>query len=392
MDLGGICELIVDCEHKTASTQTEGHPSIRTPNIGRGFLLLDGVNRVSEETYNLWTKRAEPRYGDLIMAREAPVGNVAMVPRGLRPCLGQRTLLIRPMRSKVDSRYLVYLLVGDEVQNRIHAMTNGVTVPHLNMEDVRSLALPPLPSLPTQQKIAAILSAYDDLIENNLLRIKILEEMAQNLYREWFVKFRFPGHEHTHFTDSALGPIPEKWEVKRLDELAGIRGGKQLGKEEIREVGKFPVFGGNGIQGYSDKATHKGFVIAFGRVGAYCGAIHWSYGGAWLNNNSLSIVPLKHDELILHQLLDSDFTSLRGGAAQPFISNTALAGIELVFPGDALAAQFCSIAHSLHLERVTLERSTTTLRRTRDLLLPRLISGEVDVSELDIAVPEEAMT
>ena len=228
MELHQICELIVDCEHKTAPTQSDGYPSIRTPNIGRGYFLLEGVNRVSEETYRSWTRRGEPRPGDLIMAREAPVGNVAMIPEGLHPCLGQRTLLIRPSRSAVDPRYLAYLLLGDEVQGVIHAKTNGATVPHLNMKDVRSLPLPALPQLQTQRKIAAILSAYDDLIENNLRRIKILEEMAQNLYREWFVKFRFPGHEQVRMVDSPLGKIPEGWEATTLGQhLANLESGKR---------------------------------------------------------------------------------------------------------------------------------------------------------------------
>ena len=128
MELHAICELIVDCEHKTAPTQEVGYPSIRTPNIGRGYFTLDGVNRVSEETYRLWTRRAVPQSGDLIMAREAPVGNVAMIPQGLQPCLGQRTLLIRPDRSKVEPAFLSYFLNGPDVQCLIHAKTNGSTV------------------------------------------------------------------------------------------------------------------------------------------------------------------------------------------------------------------------------------------------------------------------
>ncbi len=108
MELSDVCELIVDCEHKTAPTQETGYPSIRTPNIGCGRFILDGVNRVSEETYRLLTRRAVPQPGDLIKAREAPVGNVAMVPEGLSPCLGQRTLWIRPDRSKVVPPFLNY--------------------------------------------------------------------------------------------------------------------------------------------------------------------------------------------------------------------------------------------------------------------------------------------
>ena len=114
-----LCELIVDCEHKTAITQDEGYPSIRTPNVGKGRLLLEGVNRVSEETYLLWTQREAPRPGDLILAREAPIGNVALIPPDLKVCLGQRTVLIRPDRNKINPQYLTYLLLGDEIQGRI---------------------------------------------------------------------------------------------------------------------------------------------------------------------------------------------------------------------------------------------------------------------------------
>src|SRR5438874_11289153 len=123
--LKDLCELIVDCEHKTAPTQDTGYASIRTPNIGRGRLLLDGVNRVSEETYTSWTQREVPRPDDLILAREAPIGNVAIIPPGLKVCLGQRTVLIRPNREKVNAQYLTYLLLGDEVQGRIQSRSNG---------------------------------------------------------------------------------------------------------------------------------------------------------------------------------------------------------------------------------------------------------------------------
>lgn len=154
MDLNDVCELIIDCEHKTAPTQETGYPSIRTPNIGRGRFLLDEVNRVSEETYQLWTRRAVPRPGDLIMAREAPVGNVAMIPTGLKPCLGQRTLLIRPDQSKVNASFLNYFLNGPVVQALIPSKTNGTTVAHLDMKDVRTMALPELPPIFIQQRIA----------------------------------------------------------------------------------------------------------------------------------------------------------------------------------------------------------------------------------------------
>jgi type I restriction enzyme S subunit len=263
----------------------------------------------------------------------------------------------------------------------------GVRTPILNKSAFCDLRVK-LPSLPVQRRIADILSAYDDLIENNLRRIRILEEMARALYREWFVHFRFPGHESVTRIVSQLGPIPRDWEVKRLDEVTEIKGGKQLEKEEIHESGRFPVFGGNGIQGYSDRGTHQGFVIAFGRVGANCGSIHWSYEGAWLNNNSSSVVPHRHDELVLQHLLDFNFTNLRGGAAQPFISNSVLAAIQLVLPSERLAVMFCTFIRPLRLLQVVLENQTANLRRTRDLLLPRLLSGQVPLA-IDTAKPIE---
>lgn len=218
MKLEDACELIIDAEHKTAPFQKEGYPNIRTPNIGKGRLILEGVFRVSEETYRLWTKRAIPQPNDLILAREAPVGNVAIVPKNELVCLGQRTVLLRPDIQKVNPQFLCYFLLGDEMQNSMLGKSGGSTVAHLNMKDIRALELGELPPLPTQQKIASILSAYDDLIENNLRRIKLLEEAAQHLYREWFVRFRFPGHETVKMVEG----LPEGWERKRLGEFCFV--------------------------------------------------------------------------------------------------------------------------------------------------------------------------
>ncbi|NUO00407.1 MAG: restriction endonuclease subunit S [Saprospiraceae bacterium] len=138
MKLEDACELIVDAEHKTAPFQKEGYPNIRTPNIGKGRLILEGVFRVSEETYRLWTKRAIPQANDLILAREAPVGNVAIVPENELVCLGQRTVLLRPDIQKINPQYLCYFLLGDEMQNSMLGKSGGSTVAHLNMKDIRA--------------------------------------------------------------------------------------------------------------------------------------------------------------------------------------------------------------------------------------------------------------
>ena len=183
-----ICELIVDCEHKTAPTQETGYPLIRTPNISIGHLMLDGVNRVSEATYQEWSRRTIPQSGDLILAREAPVGNVAIIPKDLKVCLGQRTVLIRSDKNKVCSMFLVYLMLGDEIQTRILGRSTGAIVHHLNMADIRNLELPRLPFLSTQRKIVDFLNhktkQIDDLISEEQRKIELLKEYRQSLISE----------------------------------------------------------------------------------------------------------------------------------------------------------------------------------------------------------------
>ena len=183
-----ICELIVDCEHKTAPTQEIGYSLIRTPNIGIGHLMLDGVNRVSEATYQEWSRRTIPQSGDLILAREAPVGNVAIIPKDLKVCLGQRTVLIRPHKNMVCSMFLVYLMLGDEIQTRLLGRSTGAIVHHLNMADIRNLELPRLPFLSTQRKIVDFLNRktqqIDELIAAEGRKIELLKEYRQSLISE----------------------------------------------------------------------------------------------------------------------------------------------------------------------------------------------------------------
>ncbi len=157
--LDSLCELIIDCEHKTAPIQESGYPSIRTPNIGKGELILENVNRVSHETYLAWTRRAIPIAGDLILAREAPAGNIAIIPENLQVCLGQRTVLIRPKKDKFISKYLAYLILSKDVQEKLLSHSTGATVAHVNMKDIRAFKIYNLAPLNEQQAIVLKLDA-----------------------------------------------------------------------------------------------------------------------------------------------------------------------------------------------------------------------------------------
>ena len=406
MELNQVCELIIDCEHKTAPTQDTGYPSIRTPNIGSGRFILEGVNRVSEETYQLWTRRAVPQFGDLIMAREAPVGNVAMVPSGLQPCLGQRTLLIRPDRSKVDPAFLNYFLNGPHVQGLIHAKTNGATVAHLNMKDVRTMELPELPSLQEQKRIAGILSAYDELIENSQRRIRILEEMARALYREWFVHFRYPGHENHPLVPSSLGDIPQGWKTTIFGELynTGSGGTPSRARPEYFENGTIDwVKSQELLDGFvlstEERITERALVESSAKLfpanvvlialyGATIGKLAILSRAAATNQACCAILPKRSSfdrEFAFLMLLSNreKIISLRLGAAQQNISQVLLRNFECLKPPNELVKLFSEQTASFFDGILTLQRQIQNLHQTRDMLLPRLLSGQVEMTSLN---------
>ncbi|MCB9100082.1 MAG: restriction endonuclease subunit S [Anaerolineales bacterium] len=216
--LNDLCEAIVDCLHKTAPTQPTGIPSIRTTDIKNGRLDLENANRVSAATYKEWTIRIEPQPGDIIMAREAPVGEVGIVPPNTKVVQGQRTVLIRTDETKLHSRYLLFLLLTPEMKQAMLSHSTGSTVAHLNMKDIRGLRILKPPPLPTQRRIAEILGRLDDKIETNRRINRTLEAMAQALYKHHFVDFG--PYQDGPFVESALGLIPEGWEVGKLGDIA----------------------------------------------------------------------------------------------------------------------------------------------------------------------------
>ena len=168
VSLDEACDVIVDCPHTTAKDEGAGIPLIRTPNVGKGRLCLVDVHRVSEDVYQSRIARAVPCGGDLILAREAPAGNVAVIPDNLKVCLGQRTMLLRPNKKIADSYFLAYYLNAPSQRSRLIGMANGATVSHINVADVRKLEVR-LPPLEVQHRIASVLSCIDGKIEVNAM-------------------------------------------------------------------------------------------------------------------------------------------------------------------------------------------------------------------------------
>ncbi|KSR22239.2 hypothetical protein APB43_12465 [Pseudomonas aeruginosa] len=398
-----LCELIVDCEHKTAPKSSDGYPSIRTPNVGRGRLILDGVNRVDEDTYIKWTRRATPAENDLIIAREAPVGNVAIVRKGQKVCLGQRTVLVRPDPNKVDPEFLCYFLLGDYAQNSFLSAATGATVPHLNMSDIRGLSIPALPDRKKQRWIATTLAAYDDLIENNTRRIEILEEMARRLYEEWFVQFRFPGHEGVEFKESELGLIPEGWKVVALETAVEINPKTKVERDGEKVFVPMGALSETGmvISGWEIKSGNSGAKFQNGDTlvarispcleNGKTGFVDFLPATQPTACGSTEFIVLRSRSLcpeMVYCLSRSDrfrevaMKSMSGATGRQRVRVESLLGYPIAQPENELVAKYHAFAQPCFKEIRVLANKNANLRQQRDLLLPKLISGEIDVSDI----------
>lgn len=362
---------IFDCEHKTAPLSSKGFPSIRTPNVGKGRLILNNVNLVDEKTYKLWTRRAIPEYKDLILAREAPVGNVAIIPKNIRVCLGQRTVLIKIKHDVICSEYLNYLLNSKDLNEYLINISNGVTVGHLNVSDIRNLKLPNIPKIEIQKKIASILSAYDDLIENNNKRIAILEKMAEELYREWFVRLRFPEHEKTKIVKG----IPEGWEVKYFQEELNFNTGKLNSNASI-EDGEYPFFTcSNEIFRTNSYSFDTEAVLLAGNNANGVFPLKYFKGKFDAYQRTYIIKPLVEDKLshkyiffMFKSRLDF-FKTISTGAATQFLTLKMLNKVKFVVPNKLTNDLFEKKISPMFQKIEILKNKNTILKTSRDKLL-----------------------
>ena len=372
--LSEVCELIVDCPHSTAIDEGKGYPLVRTPNIGKGRLIYSGMHRVSEEVYNQRNQRAVPQEDDLIFAREATAGNVALVQKGEKVCLGQRTVLIRPNKKYVNPSFLTYFLLAPKQQYNLLSTANGATVAHVNLPTIRNLKLE-LPDILTQHYIGIILSRYDSLIENYQKQIKLLEEAAQRLYKEWFVDLRFPGHESTKIVDG----VPEGWEKTNVNNILTFHRGYDLTHKEFVD-GPYPVVGSTSIIGNHNKYKIEGPGVVTGRSGSL-GVYQLIWDNFWPHNTSLFISDFKgHNVFYIYCLLKTvDFTTLNSGGAIPSLNRNMLSSITIMEPSKSLQNTFSGKVMPMFKRQRHLQSQVRLLTEARDRLLPKLMSGEISV-------------
>lgn len=386
------CTLIVDCPHSTAKDEGNGYPLIRTPNIGRGRLILDGVHRVSYETYCRRNERATPQKNDLILAREASVGNVAIIKEGQSVCLGQRTVLIRPNIDIVDPNYLVYYLLSPKMQQILLNSSNGATVSHLNISDIRKLEIE-LPNIKLQRKIGQLLAIVDDKIAINDEINDNLAEQAQGVLCHFMDEHPYqlqPLSDIAIVIDCLHSKKPSAVEdsAYQLIQLDNIRDDGFLDMSATRYMIS---------QADYENWTRKCEIVEgdcvitnVGRIGAVSQAPYGTKAAMGRNMTCIRLKPeIKLQAYFITVLLSNH---MRRQIQSNTDEGTIMGALnvknipKLLFPvfEPSVMTELEDILFPLRKQIEYNNLQNQNLSQLRDTLLPKLMSGEIDVSDIAI--------
>lgn len=420
--LRSVCAGIYDCPHTTPELCDTGPFLARSQDIRGGIFRIDQAAHVSESTYHCRIARAEPAFGDILFSREGTYfGIAAEVPPGIRLCLGQRMVLLRPSKAVVNARFLRYWLNSPIMGEFNRGFYDGSVAQRLNLSTIRSLPVP-VPSSIEQDAIAKLLGTLDDRIDLNRRMNETLESLARELFKSWFVDFdpviaKAAGKQPTgmpartaalfpnSFTDSEIGPIPRQWRPGTYGEIAKNerRGASadQLAPEEPyialehmprRQLSLESWSSANGVM--SQKFRFRRFEILFGKLRPYFHKVGVAPIDGVCSTDILVIAPLSpdwfgvalghasSDEMIQHA--DAGAT----GTKMPRTNWEDLARYKIAVPPTAVAAAFSAIAISF-VERIIANiHGTHALATLRDALLPRLMSGELQVRHAEKLVEQ----
>jgi type I restriction enzyme, S subunit len=313
--------------------------------------------------------------GDILVARTgATVGVSYYVNKDLEAVYNNGTIRLK-INEENDSRYIFYITTTKEFRQYIDNVSCVATQPNLRIENLLRFQCPDK-DLEEQKAIASVLSAYDDLMEKNNRKIEILQDMAEELYKEWFVRFRFPGYKTAKFTDG----IPDGWEVDKIESLGVFTRGKNITASEMID-GSIPVISA-GIEpsGFHNESNVKGVSITISSSGANAGYMRINYSDIWAADcmyvNNIDNV------FYLYELLNNIrpcIDNLQRGAAQPHVYSKDVNRLKILLPAEEVRNKFNDLVKDMHLSIATLMKQNNNLKQQRDLLLPRLMSGKLEV-------------
>ncbi len=416
-------DAIIDYRGKTPPKAQSGIRLVTAKVVKGGQIREDKAEFIAQETYDWWMRRGIPQRSDVLITTEAPLGEVAILRSDEKIALAQRIILLRANTSIVTPKYLFYALQSDLVQADMKARASGTTVLGIKQSELRKVLLE-VPPLPQQRRIAGILSAYDELILNCQRRIEILEEMARSTYREWFEHFRFPGYQDTQMVASPQGDIPDGWMVRSVGDLLSFHIGGGWGKEEPDDNHTKPgwVIRGTDIPDarsalvtgvpfrYHKPSNIKSrrlqpgdiiFEVSGGSKGQPVGRSMFvtpelvaAIGGDFLCASFCKKMQVKTDLYRAEIMYLSFMEAYDSGEIEQYqVQSTGISNFQWkaylkqeyrVVPPQDIQGHFLALIRPVLSKIGVLGRSIQNLRDTRNLLLPRLMSGQLNLE----AAPE----
>lgn len=350
------------------------YPFIQTGDVKKANLHLvdytQTYNDVGLKQSKLWKK------GTLCFTIAANIADSAIL--GMDACFPDSIVGFLPYENVSDTTYVKYLF--DELKLYFQQISKGTTQDNLSLDKICRVKLR-VPDYDTQVKVASILSTYDNLIENNNKRIRLLEQMAENLYKEWFVRFRFPGYEDVEFIDG----FPKEWKICRMDQLAKIKAGGDAPADSTKELTdecSIPIYSNGieneGLYGYTSKAKISKpsiTISARGTVGYTClRRVHYTP-----IVRLICIIP--HEEKLANWLYYyfKRTIVIANGTSQQQITIPMMSREKVLFPTENLINKFYDYSTAYLDEMDRLREQNSNLKKQRDMLLPRLMSGKLEV-------------
>ena len=421
-----LCEKVIDCPHSTPVWMNEGVVVLRSSNIKNGRLDLTNPSYTNECNYEERSKRAIVQAGDLVITREAPMGEVCLIPENLKCCLGQRMVMLRPDHARCNEKYLLYALQSSGVQNEIRSHEGtGSTVSNLRIPVLKALLIP-TPDLCSQKAIAHILGTLDSKIELNRKTNEILEAIAKALFKSWFVDFDpvrakaegrptgFPAEISDlfpySFEDSELGEIPSGWEIAEIDHIVNLRKDSidpLVFPEEVFDHYSIPAFdaGKNPAEELGFSIKSKKFLV--GDDDLLISKLNPSTPRVWIPFTSSARRSICSTEFLVCQATTNvgrAFAYCVARSDSIIESMTGLAGgtsnsHQRIRPGDFLSlvccmgspkirSAFSDAVEPLLLKTLALRTESRSLASIRDTLLPKLISGEIRIPDAEKMLEE----
>jgi type I restriction enzyme, S subunit len=380
--LKDVCERITVGHVGSMADQYKatGIPFLRSLNIKP--YRIDVINlKFIDEQFNQKLKKTILKTNDVAIVRTGYPGTACVVPRSLGIANCSDLVIVRPGKH-LNSYFLAAIFNSTFGKDLVAGNLVRSAQQHFNITVAKELKLR-LPPKSLQDKISAVLSTYDDLIENNDRRITLLEKMAEEIYREWFVRLRFPGHEQV----ASHKGIPEDWESKRFDEFCLLQRGFDLPDDKVKP-GIYPVVASTSIKTYHSEPKVNPPVITTGRSGSL-GTVLFVNSSAWPLNTTLFVKNFFGNSpyLIYYTLKFLKLENFNAGAGVPSLNRNHLGGLHMSVPPKILQNRFDENISIIFKQKENLANANEKLKQTRDRLLTRLISGKLSVEDLDIQFP-----